>query len=214
MYYRVTVRKHDQMGSHCVVWAKNIPASSEISYPVWLHAEYPAVNLSAQTSPGVRRIHPLLFHAMEAVNLASITLYIVYEATSSCQRGMNSYFEFFCVILDTHSLSDISCMALVRRLWCSRAIITLQLRYNDISIRYNVILSAKSILKTVSSYLLFVMSILNTLCYNSAQFCFTVMSILISLCHNSEPLCHNSERCFIIRNAMSILWRSKAIIIN
>jgi hypothetical protein len=58
--------------------------------------------------------------------------------------------------------------------WRSKAIIILQLRYNDISMRYNVILSAMSILKTVSSYLLFVMSILNTLCHNSAQICFTL----------------------------------------
>jgi hypothetical protein len=45
-----------------------------------------------------------------------------------------------------------------------------------------------SVLKIVSSYLLF------------------VMSILISLCHNSEPLVHNSDLCFIIRTIMSILF--------
>jgi hypothetical protein len=58
--------------------------------------------------------------------------------------------------------------------------------------------SLRSLLKIVSSYLLF------------------VMSILISLSHNSEPFVHisNSDRCFIIRTVMSILWRSKAIIIN
>jgi hypothetical protein len=58
--------------------------------------------------------------------------------------------------------------------WRSKAIIILQLRYNYISIRYNLILSAMSILKTVSSYLLFIMSIINTLCHDSAQFCFTL----------------------------------------
>jgi hypothetical protein len=58
-----------------------------------------------------------------------------------------------------------------------KAIIILQLRYDDI-------LTVMSILKIVSSYRLF------------------VMSILISLCHNSEPLVHNSDRnCFIIRTA-------------
>jgi hypothetical protein len=72
--------------------------------------------------------------------------------------------------------------------WRFKAIIILQLRYNDIL--------TVLILKIVSSYLLF------------------VMSILISLCHNSERLVHNSDRCFIIRTVMSILWRSKAIIIN
>jgi hypothetical protein len=65
-----------------------------------------------------------------------------------------------------------------------------------LQLRYNVIIFVMSKLKIVSSYLLF------------------VMSILISLCQNSEPLVHNSEdRCFIIRNVMSIL-RSKAIIIK
>jgi hypothetical protein len=54
------------------------------------------------------------------------------------------------------------------------------------SYRYNVILTVMSILKIVSSYLLFVMSIL--------------------ICHNSEPLVHNSDRCFIIRTVMSILF--------
>jgi hypothetical protein len=40
----------------------------------WVHAEYPAVNLSAQTSPDTRRIHLLLFYASEAVSLASIVI--------------------------------------------------------------------------------------------------------------------------------------------
>jgi hypothetical protein len=69
-------------------------------------------------------------------------------------------------------------------LWRSKAIITiLQLRYNDIL----TVMSILKIVSSVSSYLLF------------------VMSILISLCHNSEPLVHNSDRCFIIRTAMSII---------
>jgi hypothetical protein len=62
----------------------------------------------------------------------------------------------------------------------------------------------------------YVITIFLPLCqyYKSFVYLLFVMSILISLCHNSEPLVHNSDRCFIIRTIMSILWRSKAIIIN
>jgi hypothetical protein len=40
------------------------------------HAEYPAVNLAAQTSPDHRRRDPLVFYASEAVNLAFIVIYL------------------------------------------------------------------------------------------------------------------------------------------
>jgi hypothetical protein len=53
-----------------------------------------------------------------------------------------------------------------------------------------------SLLKIVSSYLLF------------------VMSILISLCHNSEPLVHNSDRYFIIRTRYVNIMALESDIIN
>jgi hypothetical protein len=57
----------------------NISLSIFAKYDV-RHAEYPAVNLSAQTYPDHRQIHPLVFDASEAVNLVSIrsTHYIVH----------------------------------------------------------------------------------------------------------------------------------------
>jgi hypothetical protein len=76
------------------------------------------------------------------------------------------------------------CMGTAASVWRSKAIIILQLRYNDI-------LTVMSILKIVNSYLLF------------------VMSKFISLCHNSEPLVHNSDRCFIIRTVMSIFYGAR-----
>jgi hypothetical protein len=57
-----------------------------------------------------------------------------------------------------------------RLVWRSKAVIILQLRYNNDILT----VTCMSILKIVRSYLLFVMSILNTLCHNSAQFCFTL----------------------------------------
>jgi hypothetical protein len=69
-----------------VVWRAGEKVNFDPCDTECMHAEYPAANLSAQTSPDHRRREQLLFYASEAVNLTSIvildlhtTLYIAKE---------------------------------------------------------------------------------------------------------------------------------------